>query len=90
LQTGKEARRERETYVVEDVLVDHVVQLGRELDSGRSTTAHDERQQALALSLLSRRERSLLEVVHHATADGLGVCDSLELEAVLESRNAVR
>lgn len=87
-----EARREQEKWgrTGGDVLVNHLPQLARKLDAGRSAAADDKAEELLALVLLGRGEGRLFEVVHDAAADGLGVLDRLELEAVLEAGDAVR
>lgn len=73
----------------DDVLVDHLPQLARKLDAGRSTSAHDKAQQLPPLLLLRTGQRSLLQIVHHAPPDRLGVLHRLELETVFEAGDAV-
>lgn len=84
---GKRGREEELT--VQDILVDHLPQLTRKLDSRRSAATDNKVQKLLALLLRRTRQGRLLEVVHDAAADRLRVLDGLELVAVLEAGDAV-
>lgn len=83
-------RKGKKKLTVVDVFRHHFPQLARELDPGRSSSAHDKAQQALPLLLVDRRQRGLFEVVHDPSSDRLCVLDRLQLETVLKSRYTVR
>ena len=73
-----------------DVLLDHVKDLGGNLDTGRTATADYDREQAAALLLRLGWQRRDLEVVHQVLAQVTRVLDCLEAVAVVEALDAVR
>lgn len=82
--------RRTSTHVVEDILVDHVVELRSKLDARWSTAADDKAQQLLPLFLIDARHRCPLQVLHYPPSNRLRIRYRLQLIAVLQPRHAMR